>query len=201
MSATNTSIHFENLRSRGPAGNGPLLHSASHLTDSSTPQTPTVTPDHLRTIGETAYRPEAVDVGSPAVDRTVVGAPALTKTVTAPAAAPMTPRRRGARRVRLCHRRPGPWPGAGSEDLHIRSVLLVTLADGAAAVAVAGGVIARNHRFYWVDPALAAILAAVIGVAAIRLLADGITEFRARPITRLRQGASNLRCQIEQRMT
>ncbi|CAN5731477.1 hypothetical protein BH09ACT8_BH09ACT8_58560 [soil metagenome] len=44
--------------------------------------------------------------------------------------------------------------GAGSEDLHMRSVLLDTLADGAAAaaVAVAGGVIAFTHRFYWLDP-------------------------------------------------
>jgi cobalt-zinc-cadmium efflux system protein len=71
--------------------------------------------------------------------------------------------------------------GAGNEDLHMRSVLLDTLADGAAAaaVAVAGGVIALTHRFYWLDAALAAIIAAVIGVAAITLLADGITELRA----------------------
>jgi cation diffusion facilitator family transporter len=72
--------------------------------------------------------------------------------------------------------------GAGNEDLHMRSVLLDTLADGAAAaaVAVAGGVIALTHRFYWLDPALAAIIAAAIGVAAITLLADGIKELRAR---------------------
>jgi cobalt-zinc-cadmium efflux system protein len=73
--------------------------------------------------------------------------------------------------------------GAGSEDLHMRSVLLDTLADGAAAaaVAVAGGVIALTHRFYWLDPALAAIIAVVIGVAAIRLLIDGVAELRGRP--------------------
>ncbi|MDT5350066.1 MAG: cobalt-zinc-cadmium efflux system protein [Mycobacterium sp.] len=72
--------------------------------------------------------------------------------------------------------------GAGSEDLHMRSVLLDTLADGAtaAAVAVAGAVIALTHRFYWLDPALAAIIVGAVGVAAIRLLADGITELRHR---------------------
>lgn len=72
--------------------------------------------------------------------------------------------------------------GAGREDLHMRSVLLDTLADGAAAaaVALAGGIIALTHRFYWLDPALAAVIAAVIGVVAIRLLVDGITELRTR---------------------
>jgi cobalt-zinc-cadmium efflux system protein len=61
-------------------------------------------------------------------------------------------------------------------------VLLDTLADGAVAgaVAVVGGVIALTHRFYWLDPALAAVIAALIGVAAISLLADGIKELRAR---------------------
>ena len=65
----------------------------------------------------------------------------------------------------------------------MRSVLLDTLADGgaSAAVAIAGGLIALTQRFYWLDPALAAIIAVVIGVAAIRLLVDGITELRGRP--------------------
>jgi len=69
---------------------------------------------------------------------------------------------------------------AGSEDLHMRSVLLDTLSDGAAAaaVAVAGGVIAATHNFYWLDPALAAAIALVVGVAAVKLLADGIREIR-----------------------
>jgi cobalt-zinc-cadmium efflux system protein len=70
--------------------------------------------------------------------------------------------------------------GAGSEDLHMRSVLLDTLSDGAAAaaVAVAGAVIAVTQRFYWLDPTLAAIIAVVIAVAAINLLTDGIRELR-----------------------
>jgi cobalt-zinc-cadmium efflux system protein len=60
----------------------------------------------------------------------------------------------------------------------MRSVLLDTLADGAAAaaVAVAGGVIAVTHNFYWLDPALAAAIAVVVAFAAIKLLGDGIRE-------------------------
>lgn len=70
--------------------------------------------------------------------------------------------------------------GAGREDLHMRSVLLDTLADAAtaAAVAVAGAVIAVTHRFYWLDPVLAAVISLVIGVAAVKLLTDGVKELR-----------------------
>jgi cobalt-zinc-cadmium efflux system protein len=70
--------------------------------------------------------------------------------------------------------------GAANQDLHMRSVLVDTLSDGAAAasVAVTGGVIAMTHRFYWLDPAVAAAIAVVIGVAAIKLLADGVQEIR-----------------------
>jgi divalent metal cation (Fe/Co/Zn/Cd) transporter len=56
----------------------------------------------------------------------------------------------------------------------MRSVLLDTLSDAAAAVAVAGGVIALAHRFYWLDAALAAVIGVVIGVAAARLLNDAV---------------------------
>jgi Co/Zn/Cd efflux system component len=66
--------------------------------------------------------------------------------------------------------------GAGRGNLHMHSVLLDTLADGA----VAGAGIALTHRFYWLDPVLAAVIAALIGVAAISLLVDGIEELRAR---------------------
>lgn len=70
--------------------------------------------------------------------------------------------------------------GASEEDLHMRSVLLDTLADGAAAaaVAVAGAIIAVTHRYYWLDPVLAAVIAVVIALAAIKLIADGIRELR-----------------------
>lgn len=69
---------------------------------------------------------------------------------------------------------------AGEEDLHMRSVLLDTVADGAAAagVAVAGAVMAITHRFYWLDPALAAVIAVGIAVAAVKLLADAVRTMR-----------------------
>ncbi len=71
--------------------------------------------------------------------------------------------------------------GAGREDLHMRSVLVDTLADAAAAaaVAVAGAVIAVTHRFYWLDPVLAVLISLVIGVAAVKLLTDGVKELRS----------------------
>ncbi len=71
--------------------------------------------------------------------------------------------------------------GAGREDLHMRSVLLDTLSDAAAAaaVAVAGAVIAVTHRFYWLDPTLAAVIAVVIGAAAVKLLRDAAAEWRS----------------------
>lgn len=70
--------------------------------------------------------------------------------------------------------------GSADEDLHMRSVLLDTLGDGAAAagVAIAGAVIAVTHRFYWLDPALAAVIGVVIGIAAVKLLADVARQLR-----------------------
>ncbi|MBV8788234.1 MAG: cation transporter [Mycobacterium sp.] len=61
----------------------------------------------------------------------------------------------------------GAWvlgASAANEDLHMRSVLLDTLADAAAAgtVAIAGAVIATTRRFYWLDPALALVIALVV---------------------------------------
>lgn len=73
--------------------------------------------------------------------------------------------------------------GAAEEDLHMRSVLLDTLADGAAAAAVAGAgaVIAVTHRFYWLDPVLGGVIAVVIGIAAVRLLVDATRALSAAP--------------------
>jgi cobalt-zinc-cadmium efflux system protein len=70
--------------------------------------------------------------------------------------------------------------GAGHEDVHMRSVLLDTAFDGAAAagVAVAGLVIAVVHGAYWIDPAVAAVIAVLVGVGAVRLLADVIVAIR-----------------------
>jgi cobalt-zinc-cadmium efflux system protein len=70
---------------------------------------------------------------------------------------------------------------AGSEDLHMRSIMLDTIADGAAAavVAIVGGVIAFAHRWYWLDSAAACLVAAIIAVAAVRLLVDVVAALRS----------------------
>jgi cobalt-zinc-cadmium efflux system protein len=62
--------------------------------------------------------------------------------------------------------------GAGSEDLHMRSVLLDTAADAlaSAAVAVSGGIIYLTGRFYWLDSALSLVIGILIGVGGLRLL-------------------------------
>jgi len=64
--------------------------------------------------------------------------------------------------------------GPGREDLHMRSILLDTVADGAAAavVAVVGAVLALAHRWYWLDAVAALLVSAIVAVAAIRLLVD-----------------------------
>ena len=63
---------------------------------------------------------------------------------------------------------------AGREDLHMRSVMLDTLSDAAtsAAVAVTGGIIWVVNGLYWLDSVVAIGIALVIGVGAVRLLAD-----------------------------
>lgn len=65
---------------------------------------------------------------------------------------------------------------AADEDLHMRSVLLDTLADAAAAgaVAIAGAVIALTGRFFWLDPALALAIAVLVAVPAITLCSKAI---------------------------
>lgn len=70
---------------------------------------------------------------------------------------------------------------AGSEDLHMRSVLLDTAGDALAAfaVAVAGAVIWLTSGYYWVDPALAVVIGLVVAGAAAQLLWDVATELRA----------------------
>lgn len=64
--------------------------------------------------------------------------------------------------------------GAGSEDLHMRSVLLDTIADAvaSAAVAVSGAVIYVTGRFFWLDSALSVLISLAIAAAAGRLLRD-----------------------------
>lgn len=69
---------------------------------------------------------------------------------------------------------------AGTEDLHMRSVLLDTLSDAltSAAVAATGGVIYLTHGHYWLDPTVAILIGLVIGYSASRLLRDVHTALR-----------------------
>lgn len=69
---------------------------------------------------------------------------------------------------------------AGTEDLHMRSVLLDTISDAlaSAAVAVAGLVIYVTGRLFWLDPSLSLVIATVIAVSAIRLLLDAARSLR-----------------------
>ena len=70
--------------------------------------------------------------------------------------------------------------GAGSEDLHMRSVLLDTISDAvaSAAVAIGGAVIYLTGRFYWVDSVLSVVIAVVIGAGALHLLRDVVRSLR-----------------------
>lgn len=58
------------------------------------------------------------------------------------------------------------------EELNVRAVLLDTAADAAAAagVAVAGAVIFAADGLYWLDPAVALVIAVVVAWHAVRLL-------------------------------
>lgn len=58
--------------------------------------------------------------------------------------------------------------------LNMRAVLLDTAADAAAAggVAVTGAVILASGRFYWLDPAIALVIALTVGYHALVLLND-----------------------------
>jgi cobalt-zinc-cadmium efflux system protein len=70
--------------------------------------------------------------------------------------------------------------GAGSEDLHMRSVLLDTVSDAlaSAAVAVSGAVIYLTGRFFWLDSVLSLVIAVIVGVGAIRLLGSVASALR-----------------------
>lgn len=70
------------------------------------------------------------------------------------------------------------------DDLHMRSIVLDTIADAisAGAVAVTGAVIVWTGSFYWLDPAVALVIGVVIGYQAIRLLRDALRELRMEPV-------------------
>lgn len=69
---------------------------------------------------------------------------------------------------------------AGSEDLHMRSVLVDTVADAlaSAAVAVSGAVIYVTGRYFWLDSVLSLAIAVLIGTAAVRLLVNVVRALR-----------------------
>jgi cobalt-zinc-cadmium efflux system protein len=69
----------------------------------------------------------------------------------------------------------------GEEDLNIKAVLLDTAADAAAAagVAVSGAIILATGSWYWLDPAVALIIAVVVGYHAQKLLRKVATALRA----------------------
>jgi cobalt-zinc-cadmium efflux system protein len=76
----------------------------------------------------------------------------------------------------------GPADDAGG-DLNMRAVLLDTAADAAAAtgVAITGGIILATHGYFWLDPAVALVIALVIGYHAGTLLRAVATVLR-RPL-------------------
>jgi cobalt-zinc-cadmium efflux system protein len=69
---------------------------------------------------------------------------------------------------------------AGSEDLHMRSVLLDTVADAvtSAAVAVTGAVIFIVQGLYWLDSVMAILVGLIIGAGATRLLMEVVRALR-----------------------
>lgn len=69
---------------------------------------------------------------------------------------------------------------AGSEDLHMRSVLLDTVADAvtSTAVAVTGAVIFVVQGLYWLDSVMAVLVGLIVGVGATRLLVEVVRALR-----------------------
>ena len=65
-------------------------------------------------------------------------------------------------------------------DLHMRSVMLDTLADAvsSAAVAVTGAIIFATGRFFWSDSAVAAVIGIVISYHAIKLMRTVIADLK-----------------------
>ncbi|MGI8420013.1 MAG: cation diffusion facilitator family transporter [Candidatus Levyibacteriota bacterium] len=70
---------------------------------------------------------------------------------------------------------------SAKEDLHMRSVLLDTISDGAtsAAVAISGLIIFLTGKYYWLDSIIAIVIGIIIGFGALRLLRDTINALRS----------------------
>ena len=73
---------------------------------------------------------------------------------------------------------------AHREDIHMKSVLFDTLADAAAAagVLVAGAIIWIVGGLYWLDPVIALVVAAAIGLTGSRLAMQAVTALRGADI-------------------
>jgi cation diffusion facilitator family transporter len=71
--------------------------------------------------------------------------------------------------------------GNGGEDLNVNAVLLDTAADAAAAasVAVSGAVILGAGGWYWLDPAVALLIAVIIGYHAQKLVRKVVAALRS----------------------
>ncbi len=69
---------------------------------------------------------------------------------------------------------------AHREDIHMKSVLIDTLADAATAAGVlaAGIIIWITNGLYWLDPVLGLIIATLIGYAGIRLAVQAVAALR-----------------------
>jgi cobalt-zinc-cadmium efflux system protein len=72
---------------------------------------------------------------------------------------------------------------ADGGDLSVAAVLLDTIADAAAAVGVAvtGGIILATGGWYWLDPAVALVIAAAIGYHALALLRKILARLHSPP--------------------
>ncbi len=70
---------------------------------------------------------------------------------------------------------------ADERDLSVAAVLLDTVADAAAAAGVAatGGIILATGGWYWLDPAVALVIAVVIAYHALTLLRKVLVRLRA----------------------
>jgi len=77
-------------------------------------------------------------------------------------------------------------------DLNMRSVMLDIVADGLSAVGVAlsGAIILITEGSYWLDPAVALGIAAIIAYHAIKLIREVLAELRVRPTLQQRSGRS-----------
>jgi cobalt-zinc-cadmium efflux system protein len=73
--------------------------------------------------------------------------------------------------------------GEQEPNLSVAAVMLDTVADAAAAagVAAAGAIILATRGWYWLDPAIALVIATVVAFHAVRLILKAHAHLRSRP--------------------